>query len=109
MSSEKPIFKVTVAFVYPTPEGLREHSLGVLYRSTSEKAVHLGLLWAKNRTEALGPEFGVVACVKVYGYSICAPDDKGYIASGSMGNLYEWKYDWGTTFEQELEKARRAG
>jgi hypothetical protein len=107
---ELPIYKVAVAFVYSTPEGPREQSLSVLFRAKNDVDATLhGLRWARNRTASLGPEFGEVACVKVYGYSVFAPDDEGYIASGNMGCLYEWKYDRGTTFEQELDKATMVG
>jgi hypothetical protein len=109
---EKPIFEVSVYFVHKTEEGPRERSLSILYRAKNEKwAIIQGLAWAENRDKSCFSEFGgKIACVKIHAFEVYEPDATGYIRSGRFPfHIYEWKYDWGTTFEQELEKARRAG
>ena len=109
---ELPIFEVSASFVYRTPEGMRERSLHILFRSVQKRAIFHALRWAKNREGSMNdgePKTYTLGCVKVHLYGIGEPEFTGYIRSGPiLFPIYEWKYDRGTTFEQELEQARRA-
>lgn len=93
-------FIATVSFA-DTANGERSHDVIFLARHSREAALNVWE-WVKWRRHHVPEAFGEVYCVKLYDLNPQPLVAGQYMpAKGSV--LFEWKCDWGVTYEMQVE------
>ena len=107
------LFKISVYFIYRLTDGeeagqRREYGLHSVISVDSLKDAKLAAIkWLLNRCENLKGSFAGAfpACIKVHAW------EPGYFEDGKVQperivpfHVYEWKYDRGTTLEEEIKE-----
>lgn len=109
--NEITVFNVSVGYVFPTDEGMREHQLSTDFiADTHAEAIHTAFAWADNRLDAIVRDmYGektAIGSVTVGTHTVGRARSDGYI-DGGRGRFFEWKYDWPETREQAEESWKR--
>lgn len=106
MDKHIEVYVASPAWVYKDSGHPLEHHLSIEFLAEDDMgAVQASVKWARERHEAIMKGYGegsFFSSIKVYRKRIEAPGEDGSIGTRTWGCIFEWKYDWPGTLEDQI-------